>query len=119
MVQDLSSSSVAHGNNIFGASGDNILNTPASAPVPAADEVKIEDDSLASTIVQSNETQESLINENPLIAADEDLIEREWVDRAKQIVEATKDNPHQQDDEINKLSVDYIDKRYSKKIGPS
>jgi len=31
--------------------------------------------------------------DTPLVAADEDLIEKEWVDKAKKIVEATKDDP--------------------------
>ena len=30
----------------------------------------------------------------PLVAADEDLIEKEWVDKAKQIIEQTRDDPH-------------------------
>lgn len=59
----------------------------------------------------------SVTGGNPLVASDDDLIEREWVDRAKQIVKSTQGDPFQQDIEINKLQADYISKRYSKTIG--
>lgn len=59
------------------------------------------------------------MNDNPLIAADEDLIEKEWVDRAKKIVQNTEGNPYRQDEEVSDLQADYLEKRYSKKIGSS
>lgn len=49
---------------------------------------------------------------NPVVAADEDLIEKEWVDRAKKIIKDTKNDPYQQEKEINVLRSDYINKRY-------
>lgn len=51
-----------------------------------------------------------------IIADDVDLIEREWVDRAKAIVEATQDDPHKQKDEISKVKAEYIQKRFKKTI---
>lgn len=53
----------------------------------------------------------------PANAADEDLIEKEWVDKAKQIIAQTKDDPYQREREVNKLQSDYLMKRYSKKLG--
>ncbi len=53
---------------------------------------------------------------NPAIADDTDLIEKEWVEKAKHIVEQTKDNPHLRNKEINKIKADYIKKRYNKDI---
>ncbi len=53
----------------------------------------------------------------PMTAADEDLIEKEWVDRAKKIVEETKDDPYRREQEIGKLQRDYIKKRYGRDIG--
>lgn len=50
----------------------------------------------------------------PTIADDTDLIEKEWVDKAKQIVEQTKNDPYVQNQEMNKLKTDYIKKRYNK-----
>lgn len=53
---------------------------------------------------------------SPLVAADEDLIEKEWVDRAKKIVLQTKDDPYNQEKEVSKLQADYLKKRYGKEI---
>jgi len=57
--------------------------------------------------------------DTPLVAADEDLIEKEWVDKAKKIVEATKDDPYQREQEVGKLQADYLRKRYGKELGAS
>lgn len=57
-----------------------------------------------------------VVNDNPLVAADEDLIEREWVDKAKKIVTQTKDDPYQQEKEVSKLQADYLKKRYGKEV---
>lgn len=55
----------------------------------------------------------------PAVAADEDLIEKEWVDSAKKIIETTKDDPYARERQVNKLQVDYLQKRYGKKLGSS
>lgn len=49
-------------------------------------------------------------------AADSDLIEKEWVERAKQIVEHTRDDPHEQQRAISQMRADYLKKRYNKDI---
>lgn len=51
-----------------------------------------------------------------LSAADVDLIEKEWVQKAKAIVAATNGDPYSQNKEINKMKADYIKKRYNKDI---
>lgn len=50
----------------------------------------------------------------PAIAEDTDLIEKEWVEKAKEIVEKTKNDPYLQNQEINKVKADYMKKRYNK-----
>lgn len=52
----------------------------------------------------------------PQIADDTDLIEKEWVDRAKRIVEHTRNDPHQQTKEMNAMKADYLKKRYNKDL---
>lgn len=52
----------------------------------------------------------------PATANDSDLIEKEWVMKAKQIVEHTKDDPYRQNSEMHKIKADYIKKRYNKDI---
>lgn len=53
---------------------------------------------------------------NPAMAADEDLIEKEWVEKAKQVVAETRSDPYAQDMAIGKLQADYLKKRYGKVI---
>jgi len=59
------------------------------------------------------------VSDVPLVAADEDLIEKEWVDKAKKIVEETKDDPYRREQEVGKLQADYLRKRYGKELGAS
>lgn len=53
----------------------------------------------------------------PLTAADEDVIEKEWVDKAKQIITETRDDPHQRSARVSELQRDYLKKRYGKQVG--
>lgn len=54
---------------------------------------------------------------HPLVAADQDVIEKEWVDKAKQIVSDTRDDPYERSNRVNELQRDYLQKRYGKQIG--
>jgi hypothetical protein len=51
-----------------------------------------------------------------LPAKDADLIEKQWVDRAKAIVDQTQDDPFRQNKEMSKMKADYIKKRFNKSI---
>ena len=53
---------------------------------------------------------------NPSVAADDEVIEKEWVDKAKKIIIETKDDPYRQEKEVSKLQADYLKKRYGKDI---
>jgi hypothetical protein len=55
-------------------------------------------------------------DDNPLVANDDDLIEKEWVNRAKKIVSDTKYDPYLQEREVSKLQADYLKKRYGKEV---
>lgn len=52
----------------------------------------------------------------PVIAEDSDLIEKEWVDKAKSIAGRTRDDPYMQSKEMNRMKADYLKKRYNKDI---
>jgi len=54
-----------------------------------------------------------------LKAEDIDLIEKEWVLKAKAIVAQTHGDPYTQNKEINKIRAEYIKKRYNKDIKQS
>lgn len=53
----------------------------------------------------------------PTIASDDDLIEKEWVDKAKKIIADTQNDPFRREQEVSKLQVDYLRKRYGKELG--
>ena len=53
----------------------------------------------------------------PISANDDDNIEREWVDRAKQIIVQTRDDPRAREKALDALRRDYLEKRYGKKLG--
>lgn len=53
----------------------------------------------------------------PLVAADEDLIEKEWVDKAKEIIEQTPDDPYTRTERVGELQRNYLQKRYGKVVG--
>jgi hypothetical protein len=52
----------------------------------------------------------------PEVANDIDLIEKEWVQKAKAIVQSTQGDPYLQNKQINRMKVEYIKKRYNKDI---
>ncbi len=67
--------------------------------------------------VADDESANAQNDDNPLIAADEDLIEKEWVDKVKNIISSTKNDPYKREQGIKAIQMDYIYKRYGKKIG--
>lgn len=83
---------------------------PVITPVPVAIPA-VQDDS--AQVANNDATL------NPAVAADDDLIEKEWVDKAKKIIEQTKEDPYKRELEIGKLQRDYIRKRYGREIGES
>lgn len=50
------------------------------------------------------------------IADDSDVIEKEWVDKAKKIVAETKGDPHKKSQELTGLKREYIETRFGKVI---
>ncbi len=51
-----------------------------------------------------------------LTAQDTDLIEKQWVDRAKAIVAQTQDDPYKQKKEMSRVKAEYVQKRFNKTI---
>ena len=65
---------------------------------------------------QPSAGQPIVTDDNPTNAADEDLIEKEWVEKAKKVVAETRNDPYAQDRAISKLQADYLNKRYGRQI---
>jgi len=55
----------------------------------------------------------------PTVAGDDDLIEKEWVIKAKKIVSETRDDPHKREEVVSKLHVAYLKERFGREIGHS
>ena len=49
-------------------------------------------------------------------SADIDVIEKEWVEKAKKIVSITKDDPREQSKELTGMKREYIEKRFGKSL---
>lgn len=83
--------------------------TPAAAAVPAPEPPQqrppTTDDVNATTSIAT-----------PVIADDNDLIEKEWVTKAKEIVERTRSDPYRQSKDMTVFRADYMQKRYNKTI---
>lgn len=88
-----------------GASGQPVVAPPAAPPQ-------------VQPVVQS-QSSTTTDDDHPQIAEDVDVIEKEWVDKAKQIVDATKDDPRAQERKVSELQSVYLKKRYGKDIGVS
>jgi hypothetical protein len=57
------------------------------------------------------------VDDLPLAANDDDLIEKEWVEKAKKIIVETKDDPYRREQEVGRLQADYLRKRYGRELG--
>jgi hypothetical protein len=89
----------AQGAVVQAVQSDDATATPSALPV-----IPVNDPHLSST------------SSNPVVADDNDALEKEWVDRAKDIVNKTKDDPRKQTDEFVKMRYDYVRKRFGKEI---
>lgn len=75
--------------------------TPTSVPVSTTDDnAKPSDDST---------TRAKLLK-------DKDLIEKEWVNKAKAIIAKTKEDPYKQNTELTMLKADYMKKHFNKTL---
>ena len=87
-----------------------------SPPVLIPGQSASSDDNTTTVSGQGSDPLASVPSDTPLVADDVDLIEKEWVHKAKEIVERTKQDPFLQNKEIGRLRADYMKKRYDKDI---
>lgn len=67
----------------------------------------------------ANDVTATTNNANPRVADDGDLIEKEWVTKAKQIISQTREDPYRQNQQMTGLKADYLQKRYQKTLKTS
>lgn len=80
------------------------VSSPLPTALPSADD----------TVTDSSQP---IQGSSPAIANDDELIEKEWVDRAKKVIAETKDDPYRREQEVNRLQADYLLKRYGRELG--
>lgn len=85
----------------------------ANDPGSAQQDPRSSDDSTNSTVTSAVDPDGL-----PQIADDVDLIEKEWVEKAKDIIEKTKDDPKAQKDAITVVKNDYQKKRFNRSALP-
>lgn len=56
---------------------------------------------------------------NPADADDVDVIEKEWVDRAEEVIKDTAGDPYREEEQVEDLQIDYMKKRFGKDIKKS
>lgn len=71
---------------------------------------------IQAAILQQNDVSVTTQSVVPSVTDDGDLIEKEWVLKAKEIVEANRDDPFKQSEELTMFKADYMQKRYNKTI---
>ncbi len=87
---------------------------PGQLPQPAASSVAAT--SAQPTTPASGQSATAQAVPTPQIADDVDLIEKEWVEKAKSIVAKTKDDPRAQNEQINQVKAAYIKRRFNKEL---
>lgn len=62
------------------------------------------------------QSTQHVVADAPSVAADDDVIEKEWVEKAKKVIAETKHDPYLQEQAVSRLQADYLQKRYGKSI---
>jgi len=88
----------------------------AEASAAVSDASAVQSASQATPTVNSPSVTTSTVT-SPTTANDDDVIEKEWVDKAKEIILATADDPFTRTNQVNQLQRDYLKKRYNKDVG--
>ncbi|HEY0965120.1 MAG TPA: hypothetical protein VGE13_01435 [Candidatus Saccharimonadales bacterium] len=72
---------------------------------------------LPTPVQATDDNTQVVVDDTPQVAADDDLIEKEWVDKAKKVVAETKDDPYERERAVGRLQGEYLRKRYGKELG--
>lgn len=83
-----------------------------AAPSPVAQQMSF----VRPQVPISSPTDPTMPTNMPAIADDTDLIEKEWVVKAKEIVARTRNDPYKQNKEVERVKAEYLKKRYNKDI---
>jgi len=91
-----------------------LSHNPSAAPASQAQPVY--DQPIQSPLPASPASLGAPMSSAAISADDSDLIEKEWVEKAKSIVASTRHDPQAQNRELGKFKADYLQKRYNKTL---
>lgn len=66
--------------------------------------------------VDDNTNNASQSSAAAIVADDVDLIEKEWVEKAKNIINSTKNDPYVQNKQLNNMKAEYLKARFNKEV---
>lgn len=90
------------------------LAPPAALPIsttPLAQQTPQVSDNTASDDV--SKTSKGVVSK---VIEDKDLIEKEWVEKAKAIIEKNREDPYKQTEGLTEVKAEYLEKNYNKSI---
>jgi hypothetical protein len=105
-----------------------LLKSPESSPAPAGERVSQAQGAISQAVQADDTSQTAQATQpgtntiaqpqidGPILADDNDVIEKEWVQKAKDIVAKTRNDPREQSHQVLLIRKDYIKKRYSKDL---
>lgn len=102
------------------AAPEQAASVPALAPVqdagqPAPQPLTAADVAAAIAAMPAPGTP-AAVAPTPTVAADQDVVEPEWVDAAEKTIEQTAGNPYAEEEAIEALQIDYLKKRYGYEV---
>ena len=88
----------------------------AGQPTQAAPQLTASDVAAAIAQMPSPAPAAPTTASTPSTAADQDVIEPEWVNQAEATIIRTAGDPHAEEEAVEELQIDYLDKRYGHKV---
>ncbi len=85
----------------------------ATPAVPAVDP----DDIVQPPVAPAGVLAAPATSQLPAVASDVDVLEKEWVDHAQEIIKKTQDDPYREEEAVESLQRDYLKKRYGHDVG--
>lgn len=98
---------------------ENVVQAAPTADIAAITPAQAADAVAAATAANVLSGVPIMPSANPLIAADIDVIEKEWVDKTEAIIAKTAGDPHAEEEAVEDLQIDYMKKRYGKDVQKS
>lgn len=86
------------------------------APTPIAPVISLPPAPTMPAVSMQSDVSVTTQSSTQLTNDDGDLIEKEWVNKAKLIVERNRDDPYKQSEELTVFKADYMKNRYGKTI---